>query len=90
LKKLWTELGHTNFVQLHRSVLVRVDFIERFVHVERHWNARLRDGTTIRVAKGHVQDVLRLIKPESAKSDPSLPKRVSTEVRHDLVFDQSS
>jgi len=73
LRKLREELGADDFVQLHRSILVRVQFIERFVHVERRWRARLFDGTTVPVAKSHIQDVLRLIRPESStnRSDRS-------------------
>lgn len=67
------------FILLHRSALVRVDFIERALHSERHWTVRLCDGTHQRVAKSHVADVLRLMSLDSSinrakksKNDPSL------------------
>jgi hypothetical protein len=85
LRKLWQELGVSDFVQLHRSLLVRVQFIERFVHVERRWKARLHDGTTIPVAKSHVHDVLRLTRSESSTNGSGLPKIVPAEVQGETV-----
>lgn len=66
-------LGHlaeqmlgAGFVQLHRSCLVRIAFIERLVHDGRRWTARLADGTAIPVAKSHTHDVLRIMGSESS------------------------
>ncbi|UUR07369.1 LytTR family transcriptional regulator DNA-binding domain-containing protein [Sphingomonas glaciei] len=60
-------LAGAGFVQLHRSWLVRISFIERLVHDQRRWTARLMDGTTVSVAKSHTQDVLAIISGESSK-----------------------
>jgi len=60
------------FIQLHRSAIVRADFIERLLHQDRRWIARLRDGSQQPVAKSHVAEVLDLMAHESSK-----PKRVS-------------
>jgi acylphosphatase len=45
---------------LHRSIIVRRDFIDRLVHEGRHWIARLRDGTIERVAKSHAVETLEM------------------------------
>ncbi len=54
------------FIQLHRSSIVRIDFIERLLHRNRHWIARLRDGSQQPVAKSHVSEVLDLMARESS------------------------
>ena len=61
IKHLCEDLDSEQFIQLHRSVVVRCDFIERLLHQNRRWIAKLRDGTQQRVAKSHVPDVLRLM-----------------------------
>jgi len=66
IKRLCEELDSEQFIQLHRSVVVRCDFIERLIHQDRKWIAKLRDGTQQRVAKSHVADVLRLMGSDSA------------------------
>ena len=63
-------------IQLHRSSIVRIDFIERLLHRDRRWIARLRDGSHQPVAKSHVSDVLDLIAHE-----PSKDERVPTKSR---------
>lgn len=55
------------FIQLHRSSIVRIDFIERLLHRDRRWIARLQDGSHQPVAKSHVSDVLHLMVHESSK-----------------------
>ena len=59
------ELLPAGFVQLHRSWLVRIDFIDKLIHDQRRWTARLVDGTHVGVAKSHTHDVLRLLAGES-------------------------
>ncbi|GAA3998191.1 LytTR family transcriptional regulator DNA-binding domain-containing protein [Sphingomonas humi] len=59
------ELAGAGFVQLHRSWLVRIDFIDKLIHDQRRWTARLLDGTLVGVAKSHTQDVLRIVAGES-------------------------
>lgn len=62
------------FILLHRSALVRVDFIDRTLHTGRHWKVRLCDGTYQRVAKSHVADLLRLTGSESSMAGAQTPK----------------
>jgi hypothetical protein len=77
MHSLCAKLGTTNFIKLHRSSLVRIEFIERLVNVERRWKARLHDGTDVSVAKSHVQDVLRMIGGESSTRRAGSPKERS-------------
>ena len=61
MHRLAERLGTASFIRLHRSSLVRIGFIERLIHHEQRWSARLRDGTCVGVAKSHVAHVLQLI-----------------------------
>jgi len=65
MRHLHDSLGD-RFILLHRSALVRVDFIERALHINRRWTVRLCDGTNQRVAKSHVADVIHLISAQSS------------------------
>ena len=67
------ELAGAGFVQLHRSWLVRITFIERLLHDGRRWTARLGDGTEVRVAKSHTADVLRIMAGESSTDQAHSP-----------------
>lgn len=83
-------LSGAGFVQLHRSWLVRISFIERLVHDQRRWTARLMDGTTVSVAKSHTHDVLAIISGESSKNGghSAIPSEVgerSDEVNENLM-----
>jgi DNA-binding Lrp family transcriptional regulator len=62
-----------SFVRLHRSILVRRDFIKSMTHDQSHWMAQLNDGTRERVAKVHVSGLL-----ESLRVTPSKPKATSS------------
>ena len=57
------------YIQLHRSSIVRIDFIDRLLHRDRRWIARLRDGSHQSIAKSHVSKVLDLIARGSSKVD---------------------
>ena len=73
MRRLAARLAPAQFIKLHRSSLVRIDFIDRLVHADQGWTARLRDGSNVKVAKSHVRQVLELISAESATShvDPA-------------------
>jgi hypothetical protein len=51
-------LSYRQFVQLHRSMIVRCGFIDRISHSGRQWTAHLNDGTSERVARTHVAEML--------------------------------
>jgi DNA-binding LytR/AlgR family response regulator len=63
------------FVRLHRSILVRRDFIERLIHADSHWTAKLNDGSCERVAKVHTAALL-----ESVRSASSTRRATSTKI----------
>lgn len=65
-----------SFVRLHRSILVRRDFIESMTHDHLHWTAQLNDGTRERVAKSHVSALL-----ESMRVNPSKRKATSSTIQ---------
>jgi DNA-binding LytR/AlgR family response regulator len=59
LRSIVERLDENDFIQIHRSALVRADFIDGLVHERGRWVARLHDGTRERVAKRHVVDTLK-------------------------------
>lgn len=67
IRHLITQLDEGQFIQLHRSMIARVDYIDRLLHKERRWIARLRDGTEQSVAKSRVADILRKLSSDSSK-----------------------
>ena len=66
MRRLSDRLPEATFIQLHRSSLVRIDFIDRLIHDDRRWTARLQDGTSIKVAKSHVKQVLAIVSFDSS------------------------
>jgi len=52
-------LNSREFLQIHRSAIVRRSFITELARDGTHWVARLRDGTAERVARSHVTEMLR-------------------------------
>lgn len=75
------------FIQLHRSAIVRIDFIERLMHHDRRWTARLKDGSQQAVAKSHVPAVLELMNPDSSK-DERKPAKSDTVVEAPTQSDE--
>ncbi|MCW3797270.1 LytTR family transcriptional regulator [Sphingomonas sp. BN140010] len=66
IRHLMAQLDAEQFIQLHRSTVVRADFIDRLMHRERRWVARLRDGTEQAVAKSRVGAILRSLSADSS------------------------
>ena len=80
MDRLYEQLRDAGFLKLHRSWLVRIDFIERLVHEKHRWVARLLDGTHVGVAKSHIKDVLRIMTGESSNAQGhSSAKSTTTE-----------
>ena len=73
IRHLLGQLDREQFIQLHRSAVVRVDYIDRLMHRERRWIARLRDGSEQIVAKSRVSDILRTLSVESSKVNAGSP-----------------
>lgn len=67
MRNMLAKLGEHDFVHVHRSTVVRCDFIERLIHEGCHWTARLNDGTLERIAKSHVASVLGTLRIDLAK-----------------------
>lgn len=82
---LASELSGFGFVQLHRSWLVRIGFIDKLIHDQRRWVARLLDGTVIGVAKSHTSDVLRIISGESSTGGGTPAKGAQADESPDVV-----
>jgi hypothetical protein len=76
MHSLSERLGARQFVQLHRSLIVRCGFIDRLAHRDRHWLAMLRDGTVERVAKSHVAETLDLTHWATRGAHPSKFERL--------------
>ena len=68
MDRLYEQLKDAGFLKLHRSWLIRIDFIERLIHEEHRWAAKLLDGTHVGVAKSHIKDVLRVMTGESSNA----------------------
>jgi DNA-binding LytR/AlgR family response regulator len=71
-------LSSEDFIQLHRSMIVRRGFIDEVVHDRDHWTALLSDGTRERVAKGSVPAMLHMLRIDSTSAGGSLSKIPST------------
>jgi DNA-binding LytR/AlgR family response regulator len=66
MRSLVDHLASENFIKLHRSTLVRHDFIERMYRESGHWVAILDDGSHERVAKSQVSNTLERLRVVSA------------------------
>jgi len=60
LAKLEEELDPERFVRLHRSAIVRKDFVAGFRHDDGCWTARLSDGSEQRVGRLYAENARRL------------------------------
>jgi LytTr DNA-binding domain-containing protein len=72
LGEMRERLGDADFVVVHRSTILRCNFIERLLHRNRVWTARLNDGSTERIAKSQVVNVLARFQANSStpRDDP--------------------
>jgi len=69
-------LSMHSFVRLHRSIIVRCDFIDHLIREGRHWIAQLHDGSAERVARSHVADTLAGLRTHSSASGAGSSKSV--------------
>jgi DNA-binding LytR/AlgR family response regulator len=60
MKEMRGRLNPEEFIQIHRSVIVRRDLVERLLHETRHWKVRLADGSVWPVAKSHEREVVEM------------------------------
>jgi len=68
MSALSDRLGCDDFIQLHRSMIVRRGFIDELVHGGRNWTAVLNDGTKERIAKGNVPAMLQMLRIVASKA----------------------
>ena len=69
-------LGSKDFIQIHRSTIVRCAIVDRLIHRGRRWTARLEDGSCERIAKSQVANALQAVRNHSSNVDHSSPKAV--------------
>ena len=73
MRQMIGKLGEDEFVQLHRSTVVRVGFVDRLIHRGRLWTARLNDASVERIARGHLADVMSRLRSNSPNARPVSP-----------------
>jgi DNA-binding LytR/AlgR family response regulator len=76
MQEMEAKLGREDFIRVHRSTIVRHEFIERLCHKGRTWSARLNDGSVERISNSHVADVLAKLRASSSVAQRSLSKPV--------------
>jgi hypothetical protein len=74
MKSVSRRLAMANCIRIHRSTIVRLQFIDRLAREHRHWVAHLADGSTEPIASSHVQETLEMVRsgPASASEVPAL------------------
>lgn len=65
-------LDPSEFIRLHRSMIVRFDRISSLMHKDHNWSVRLLDGTEQRIAKSRLASVMRRVRADSAMSGGGL------------------
>lgn len=73
MKKLVDQLDSARFLQINRSLIVRIDFIDRLAHDYRRWTVRLLDGTEYSVAKSRSSHVVSAIRVDSSNGTAESP-----------------
>jgi hypothetical protein len=66
MTEILEKLGEEDFVKVHRSTIVRCGFIERLRQEGRVWTARLEDGSSERIAKSQVVQVMAKLRTSSS------------------------
>lgn len=67
------ELLGKDFIQIHRSTIVRCGLVDRLIHRGRRWFARLEDGSQAPIAKSHVAEVLVSIRNHLGQERDVMP-----------------
>jgi len=65
------KLGTEDFLRVHRSTIVRQNFVERVCREGRIWTARLNDGSIERISNSYVVGVLAKLRTNSSASQPT-------------------
>lgn len=74
MKSLLKRLAAGNFIRIHRSTIVRLDFVERVNREHRHWVAYLADGTAEQIANSHVHETLQIVRSRPERIRKASPR----------------
>lgn len=74
-----------DFVLVHRSLLIHCQFIERLIHRNSKWIARLKDGSHVVIAKSHVSEVMGRLHITPSKI-PSYSSKIEEVVEQPSLF----
>lgn len=77
MKSISRRMHSEQFIRIHRSVIVRLDFIKRVARRDRQLVVHLADGTSQTVARSHAAEMLNLIRAGAG----GRPNRASHEDR---------
>lgn len=80
--KLMKRLDPDIFVRIHRSTIVRKDFVERIVQTGRNWAALLGDGTAQPISRTYVDEARRRIMDHSSNENAHSSKLPSFDERY--------
>jgi DNA-binding LytR/AlgR family response regulator len=61
IKNMVERLSPSEFVHIHRSIVVRRDRVERLLHEGTHWLVRMTDGSVHPISKSHQKHALEAI-----------------------------
>jgi len=73
LRSIADLLRSKDFVQIHRSTIVRCSFVDRLIHRGRRWTVRLEDGSCEPIAKSHVVEAVQAVRNHSSNGDQGSP-----------------
>ena len=62
MKSVWARLPSAEFIRIHRSTIIRFQFINRVAREDGHWVAHLLDGSKEVVARSHVLETLDVVR----------------------------
>jgi len=68
MKAVARRLPAADFIRVHRSTIVRFQFINRVARENGHWVAHLADGTKAPVARSHVLETLEVVRSHGRNS----------------------
>lgn len=70
MKSVWARLPSADFIRIHRSTIIRFQFINRVAREDGHWVAQLLDGSKEVVARSHVLETLDVVRSRARAASP--------------------
>lgn len=83
MKSVSRRLATNNFIRIHRSTIVSLQFVNRLTRDHRHWVAHLADGTREPVARSHALETLEIVR--SRPTPVPAPQQLMQEVQQRAV-----